>query len=94
MFDGVQLFPIEVELEKTAFQYSNTGSFTQVQFFRTAILAALLRYSFPVQQSWQLYSGTVFQNSNPGSFTQVQLSSTDPGSFTKVQQYCTAILAA
>jgi hypothetical protein len=31
MFDGVQLFPIEVELEKTAFQYSNTGSFNQVQ---------------------------------------------------------------
>lgn len=29
MFDGVKLFPIEVELEKTAFQYSSTGSCTQ-----------------------------------------------------------------
>jgi hypothetical protein len=61
MFDGVQLFPIEVELEKTAFQYSNTGSFTEVQqysdtgswtqeqFSSTETLAAFLRYSFPVQ---------------------------------------------
>ena len=49
MFDGVQLFPIEVELEKTAFQYSSTGSFTQVELSSTAVLAALLRYSFPVQ---------------------------------------------
>jgi hypothetical protein len=74
MFDGVQLFPIEVELEKTAFQYSNPGSFTQVQLSSTAILASVLRYSFPVQQSWQLYSGTAFQYNNPGSFTQVQQS--------------------
>jgi hypothetical protein len=30
LFEGVKLFPIEVELEKTAFQYNSTGSFTQV----------------------------------------------------------------
>jgi hypothetical protein len=36
----------------------NTGNYTQVQFSSTATLAALLRFSFSVQQCWKLFSGT------------------------------------
>jgi hypothetical protein len=73
MFDGVKLFPIEVELEKTAFQYNQQGSFTQVQLYRTVNHAALLRYSCKGQSTRQLYSGTAVKDSQPGSFTQVQM---------------------
>jgi hypothetical protein len=51
LFEGVKLFPIEVELEKTAFQYNSTGSFTQVYLpSDTARQAVLPRYTcLPVQ---------------------------------------------
>ncbi len=82
----------------------------KVQFSSRSTLEAFIRYSFPMQQHWQLYRGLVFQYSNTGSHTQVHQFYTailspwlrdrfpvqyrNTGNFTQVQFSSTEILGA